>query len=105
MIGDEYRPHITTQSYGQSPRIADVAVVELPLFSDEGGDCFDSFALDQFLERTGASNIARWISFIKRTSETITGWRTRELRQELTQPCFSSVVSTNGETAECGPVI
>lgn len=37
-IGPVYREQVRTQSYAPRPRIAGVEVIDLPLFSDEGGD-------------------------------------------------------------------
>ncbi len=37
-IGEEFRPHVSTQQYGGKARIEGVQLVDLPVFSDEGGD-------------------------------------------------------------------
>lgn len=37
-VGPDYRPQVTTQNYGARPKIDGVSVVDLALFSDEGGD-------------------------------------------------------------------
>ncbi len=37
-IGSDYRDLVDTQSYGARPRIDGVSLIELSVFSDEGGD-------------------------------------------------------------------
>lgn len=37
-VGEAFRDHVSTQSYEPSPRIDGVQIIDLRLFSDEGGD-------------------------------------------------------------------
>jgi hypothetical protein len=37
-ISSEYRALANTQSYGRRPHIEGVTLIDLPVFSDEGGD-------------------------------------------------------------------
>jgi dTDP-4-dehydrorhamnose 3,5-epimerase len=55
LIGEAFREQVSTQDYAPRPRIEGVALVEVPLFSDEGGDFCE---ITRFLPDGTLSNLA-----------------------------------------------
>lgn len=57
LIGEGYRSQVTTQDYSPRPKIEGVALLELPLFSDEGGDFCE---ITRFVPDGTLSNLATY---------------------------------------------
>ncbi|HZS93183.1 MAG TPA: dTDP-4-dehydrorhamnose 3,5-epimerase family protein [Chloroflexota bacterium] len=82
ILGQPYATQLSTQSYGSKPRIEGVQIVDLPLFSDEGGDFAEivRMAPDGMLEALPGFRPAQ-ISYSYLEPGTIKAWHLH-LRQE-----------------------